>query len=89
MHSRFCVENSFQFFQLFQCSQLNRYGNQTKSTGYLCVTNQIVVQRDVNVFNNKQSTGSRIEINKNRITIDDVVRAYQKAKRRLEDATQR
>lgn len=59
-----------------------------KSTGYLYVSNQIIVQHDVSILDNvQQRKCKKNETDKNRLTIDDVIIAYQKAKLRLEEAT--
>lgn len=40
----------------FKATKLNRYGNQTKSTGFLNVSNQIVVQKNLNFFDTKHTS---------------------------------
>lgn len=92
-----CQNVLFLYIQV--CTKLNRYGNQTKSTGSLTVANRIILQRDVNFFadnsNGHKATvslgfteqnGTTVPVSK-QISVDDVVVAYQKAKQRLEATT--
>lgn len=47
------------------------------------------MQHDVNILYNshQRKTNKKLDMDKSRLTLDDVIVAYQKAKKRLEEAT--
>lgn len=68
-------------------SKLNRYGNETLSSGILFVKHQIVIQRNESLTKRSMTRNCKKNTLKHTITIDDVLSAYHLARHRLEATT--
>lgn len=70
----------------WQVSLLNRYGNQTETTGVLNFRWYIITQREARMADRKAvSHGKSKQTNRRHTAITNVLDAYREARERLED----